>query len=151
MIHNCPINSLFAAEQLLAFGTISQSLSQRGDTPSRPRCSVLYLPSCSVCLCTEAESSSLITIIWMRDGVIISQVPSLWPHQKWKVCVCVGGGLCYHDDLMKLVKVRPVKPKTWSFCVVFFPPLWPFWYANLAAAAAVVGRGMPGEQWGMKL
>lgn len=42
------------------------------------------LPSCSLGLCTETESSSLITIIWMKDGVIIGQIPSLRPHHIWK-------------------------------------------------------------------
>lgn len=84
-------------------------------SPSRPCASVLYLPSCSLCLCTEAESSSLITIIWMRNGVIISQVRSLRPHHNWK-----EGVLCYHDDNIKPVKVRPVTAKTLFFLLQLF-------------------------------
>lgn len=115
MMHNCPINCLFSTELSLGSGTIPQSFSQRRDIllSSQPSSlSVLHLPPCP-CLCTEAESRSLITIISVRDGVIISQVPL--PRQN-----CKEGVLCYHDDHIKLVKVRPVKPKTFILILFFF-------------------------------
>lgn len=97
MMHNCPINCLFATEALPGFGTISQSVSRRGDAHLVfPRPSSLSCPPSSfppaLCLCTEAESSGLIAIIWMRDGVIISQVPSPRPPPPLEGGGAAGGG-----------------------------------------------------------
>lgn len=59
----------------------------------------------------------------MRDGVIISQVPSprLPPRLEGGGVEGRGGGgvLCYHDDLVKLVKGRPVNPKLLLFFFLF--------------------------------
>lgn len=59
MMHNCPINCLFAAELLLGFGTISQSLSRRDDTPLFFQPSSAFLPvACVYVLRQKAAASS---------------------------------------------------------------------------------------------
>ncbi len=104
-------------------------------SPSLPHSSVLYLPSCSLCLCTETESSSLITIIWMRDGVIISQVPSLRPHHNWKEG---GAVLPWRPHQIGQSKTSQAQ-KLWVFFIVFFSP-------SVTVLIVVVGREVAGGE-----
>lgn len=119
MIHNCPINCLFAAELLLAFGSewVSQSLSRCPlFSPSIPHVSVLYLPSCSLCLCTGSREQQ--SHHRHLDERWSHHQPSPIATARPQLDAGRARVLCYHDNHFKLVKVWPVE--TSFFCFLFF-------------------------------
>lgn len=145
MMHNCPINCLFAAELLPGFGAISQSLSRRSEAPLFSRPSSLFCPL----------SSFLwpVFMYWGREQQSHHHhLDERWSHHRPSPIAAaptaIGRGrvLRNHDNHTELVKGRPVKPKTFFFfffflnCILFFSPC----FLNVLIAA--VRRGLAGEE-----
>ena len=95
-MHNCPINCLFATEALPGFGTISQSVSRRGDAHLFfPRPSSLSRPPSSfpqprVYVLRQRAAVSSPSFGWEMESSS-AKSHRRGPHRDWKEVVWRGG------------------------------------------------------------
>lgn len=116
MVHNWPINCLFAAELLLGFGTISQGLSQWSDTPLFLHPFLCFLSSIFLpvaCVYVLRQRAAVSSSSFRRE----MESSSAKSHHCSPATIGRRGVLGYHDDHIKLVKVIPIKPRSFG---VFF-------------------------------
>lgn len=103
-MHNCPINCLFAAELLLGFGTISQSLSRRSDTP------LFFQPA------TAFSPLACVYVLRQKAAVSSHHLDERWSHHQPNPVTAAppigkGWGVGYYDNHIALVKGRQFKQK----------------------------------------
>lgn len=98
-------------------------------SPGLPRSPVLRLPFPRPCVYVLRQRAAVSSpsFGWEMESSS-AKSHRRGPHRHWKEVVRREGGgvLCYHDDLVKLVKGRPVNPKLLGFFLLvcdFFPSM----------------------------